>query len=156
MPPHQRQASRRVLVPVERSVYDAGHCFCITYDFYLSDLMHFGPNWVVPRLSQLCKHSTRLPTPSSWKSTRNWCHRIENQSLFALQWCYLCQRGISIGKLKIYTINGSKYCAKDECKTMRIAPRRHEDPSSGATRPSDVAVTVNINTEFHLSLIWWQ
>jgi hypothetical protein len=36
---------------------------------------------------------------------------------------------------------------------MRIAPRRHKDPSSGANGPSDVAVTVNINAEFHLSFI---
>jgi hypothetical protein len=63
----------------------------------------------------------------------------------------LCHRGISIGKLKIYTIDGSKYCAKNKCNTMRIAPRRHKDPSSGANRPSDVAVTVNINAEYNLS-----
>jgi len=36
---------------------------------------------------------------------------------------------------------------------MIIAPIRHKDPSSGANRPSDVAVTVNINAEFDLSLI---
>jgi len=40
--------------------------------------------------------------------------------------------GISIGKLKIYTIDGSKYCAKNKCNAMRIEPRRHNDPSSGA------------------------
>jgi hypothetical protein len=62
-------------------------------------------------------------------------------------------KGISTGKLKIYTIDGSKYCAKNECNTMIIAPRRHKHPSSGANRPSDVAVTVNINAEFNLSLI---
>jgi len=33
---------------------------------------------------------------------------------------------------------------------MIIAPRRHQHPSSGASRPSDVAVTVNINAEFNL------
>jgi hypothetical protein len=60
---------------------------------------------------------------------------------------------ISIGKVKIYTIDGLKYCAKNECNTMRIAPRRHKDPSSGANRPSDVTVTVIINTECNLSLI---
>jgi hypothetical protein len=35
---------------------------------------------------------------------------------------------------------------------MRIEPRRHKDPSSGANRPPDVAVTVNIDAEFNLSL----
>jgi hypothetical protein len=53
----------------------------------------------------------------------------------------------------IYTIDGSKYRAKNECNTMRIAPRRQKDPSSGANGPSDVTVTVNINNEFNLSLI---
>jgi hypothetical protein len=60
---------------------------------------------------------------------------------------------ISTAKLKIYTIDGSKYCAKKECNTMIIVPRRHKHPSSGANRPSDIAVTVNINAEFNLSLI---
>jgi hypothetical protein len=55
--------------------------------------------------------------------------------------------------LKIYTIDGSKYCANNECNTMIIMPRRYKDPSSGANRPSDIAVTVNINAEFNLSLI---
>jgi hypothetical protein len=36
---------------------------------------------------------------------------------------------------------------------MRIEPRMHKDPSSGAYRPSDIAVTVNIDAEFNLSLI---
>jgi len=61
--------------------------------------------------------------------------------------------GISIRKLKIYTIDGSKYCAKNECNTMRIEPRRHNDHSSSTNRPSDLAVTVNIDPEFNLSLI---
>jgi len=56
-------------------------------------------------------------------------------------------------KLNIYTIDGWKYCAKNECNTMIIAPRSHKDPSSSANGPSDVAVTVNINAEFNLSLI---
>jgi hypothetical protein len=56
--------------------------------------------------------------------------------------------GISIRKLKIYTIDGSMYCAKNECNTMRIAPTRYKDPSSSANRPSDVAVTVNIKPVF--------
>jgi len=33
---------------------------------------------------------------------------------------------------------------------MIIAPRRHQHPSSGANRPSDIAVTVNFNAEFNL------
>jgi hypothetical protein len=74
-------------------------------------------------------------------------------SLFALRCLELCQQGISTGKLKIYTIDGSKHCAKNECKTMIITPRRFKQPSSGANRPSDVAVTLNINAEFNLSLI---
>jgi len=52
-------------------------------------------------------------------------------------------------------IDGWKYCAKNECNTMLIAPRWHEHPSSSANRPSAVAVTVNINAEFNLSSIWW-
>jgi len=47
-------------------------------------------------------------------------------------------------------MDGSKYCAKNKCKTLIIAPRRHQNPSSGANRPSDVAVTVNFNPEFNL------
>jgi hypothetical protein len=42
MLPHERQASRRDYVLAERTVYDAGHCLCITYHFYCSDLMHLG------------------------------------------------------------------------------------------------------------------
>jgi len=33
---------------------------------------------------------------------------------------------------------------------MISVPRRHKYPSSGANRPSDIAVTVNINAEFIL------
>jgi hypothetical protein len=66
----------------------------------------------------------------------------------------MCAKGgFPIGKLKIYTIEGSKFCARNECNTMRIAPTRHKDPSSGADRPSDIVVTVNINAECNLSLI---
>jgi hypothetical protein len=36
---------------------------------------------------------------------------------------------------------------------MIIVPSRHKHPSSGANRASDIAVTVNINAEFNLSLI---
>jgi hypothetical protein len=42
---------------------------------------------------------------------------------------------------------------KNECNTMIITPRRHKHPSSGANRPSDVAITVNINAEINLSSI---
>jgi len=90
-------------------------------------------------------------TPSSGKITRNWCYRKENTSLFALRCLYLCQMGISAGKLKLYTIDGLKYCAKNKCNTTITAPRRHKHPSSRANRSSDVAVTVNINAEFNLS-----
>jgi hypothetical protein len=62
-------------------------------------------------------------------------------------------RRTSTGKLKIYTIDGSKYCVKNACNTMIIAPRRHKHPSSGANGPSDVGVTVNFNAEFNLSSI---
>jgi len=61
----------------------------------------------------------------------------------------------STRKLQIYTIDGSKYCAKNRCNTMIIMARRHKHVSSSANRPSDVAVTVNINAEFNPSLIWW-
>jgi hypothetical protein len=36
---------------------------------------------------------------------------------------------------------------------MKIAPRKHKHPSSGANTPSDVAVTEIINAQFNLSLI---
>jgi hypothetical protein len=52
----------------------------------------------------------------------------------------------------IYTIDGSKYCAKNECNTMIIAPRKRKHPSSADNRPLDVAVKVNSNAEFNLSL----
>jgi len=39
---------------------------------------------------------------------------------------------------------------------MIIAPRRNKHPSSSVNRPSDIAVTVNINAEFNLSVIGWQ
>ena len=53
--------------------------------------------------------------------------------------------------LKIYTIDGSKDCVKNECNTIIIVPRRLKHASSGDNRPSDVAVTVNSNAEFNLS-----
>jgi hypothetical protein len=65
----------------------------------------------------------------------------------------LCQHGIATGKLKIYTINDSKYCAKNECNRMIIAQRWRKHFSSGANRPSDIVVTVNINAQFNVSLI---
>jgi len=50
-------------------------------------------------------------------------------------------------------MDGSKYCAKNECNTMIIAPKWHKHLSHGANGPSDFAVTVNINAQFNLSLI---
>jgi hypothetical protein len=49
-------------------------------------------------------------------------------------------------------MNGSKHGAKNESNTMIIMPRSHIYPSSGVNRPSDVAVILNINAEFNLSL----
>jgi hypothetical protein len=42
------------------------------------------------------------------------------------------------------------YCAKNECNTKIIAPKRHQHSSSGANRPSDVALRVNLNALFNL------
>jgi len=74
-------------------------------------------------------------------------------SLFALRCFKLCQNEASIREWKIYTINRSKYSAKNECNTVITTPRRHKHSWSGANRPSDVAVTVNINTEFNLMAV---
>jgi hypothetical protein len=74
-------------------------------------------------------------------------------TFFALRCFKLCRRGISTGKLQIYPIDGSKYCAKNEFNTIIIAPIWHKHPLSGANGPSDVAVTVNINAQCNLSLI---
>jgi len=60
---------------------------------------------------------------------------------------------ISAGKLKIDTIDSLKHFAKNECNTMITTPRGNKHPSSGANRPSDVAVTVDINAELNLSVI---
>jgi len=62
-------------------------------------------------------------------------------------------RGVSTGKLNIYTIYGSKYCAKKELNPMITELRRYKHPSSSANRLSDVGVTVNINAEFNLMAI---
>jgi len=53
----------------------------------------------------------------------------------------------------IYTIDCSMHWAKNKRNTMINVSRKHKHPSSGAIRPSDTAVTVNINAEFNLSLI---
>jgi len=74
-------------------------------------------------------------------------------SSFALQCFYLCQWGISTRKLKIYTIDSSKYCAKNKCNTMITVPRRHKHSLSGANRPSHIAVIVNINAKFNLMAV---
>jgi len=42
------------------------------------------------------------------------------------------------------------YCPKNKCNAVIIARRRHRYPSSGANKPSDVVVTVNVNAEFNL------
>jgi len=72
--------------------------------------------------------NTATITPSGEKSTPNLCLRIENTSLFDLRCFQLWWRRLPTGKRKIYTINGSKYCAKNECNTMIIVPRRHKHP----------------------------
>jgi hypothetical protein len=36
---------------------------------------------------------------------------------------------------------------------MIMAPRRNKYPSSGAHRPSDIGITVNINAEFNLTAV---
>ena len=77
-------------------------------------------------------------------------------TLFALQYFYLCQRGISTQNQMIYTINGSNYCVKMVCNSMITTPRRDKYPSCSAYGPSDVAVTVNIHAVFNLSLNRWQ
>jgi len=97
--------------------------------------------------------NTATNTPSNGNSTCNGYHRIENTSLFALRCFYICQTGMSTRKLKIYTIDDSKYCTKTKWNTMITAPRRHKHPSSGANRPSDIAVTVNINAQFNLMAV---
>jgi len=97
--------------------------------------------------------NTATNTPNNGIITRNRCHRIENTSLFALQCLFLYKWGISTGKLKIYTIDDSKYCTKSECNSMITAPIRHNHPSSGAHRLSDVAVGVNVNAEGNLMAV---
>jgi len=39
---------------------------------------------------------------------------------------------------------------------MIIMPGRYKHPSRGANEASDVAVTVNMNAEYNLRLIWWE
>ena len=63
---------------------------------------------------------------------------------------------MSTAKLELYTIDDSKYCAKNECNMLIIAPRRYKHPLSCANGPSDIAVIVDINAEFNLTLIRWQ
>jgi hypothetical protein len=62
-------------------------------------------------------------------------------------------KGISTGKPKTYTIQGSKYCTKDEFNTVITTPKRHKHSSSSANTSSDIAITVNINVEFHLMAV---
>jgi hypothetical protein len=58
---------------------------------------------------------------------------------------------VSSAKLETHRIDGLKICSKNECNIMIIAGRSPQHPSSGANRPSDVAVTVNINAQFNQS-----
>jgi hypothetical protein len=154
--PHECGASRHNLVPVGRTVCHVWHCFGITYHFYHSDLVHRVANWVALKFLELCKHQTSRILPSGGHITHNWCHQIENTSLFTLQCILVCLRGMSTRKLKIYTIDSSKYCAKNKCNNMIITPRRNKHRSSSANWPADISVTVNMNAEFNLSLIRWQ
>ena len=110
-------------------------------------------SYIVPTVQP---SNTASNNASGGKSTCNWGHRIENTSLFSLGCLWLCQRDISTGKLKIYTMIGSKYCAKNECNAITFWPRWYKHSSSGANKPSDIAVTVDMNAEFNRSLIWWQ
>jgi len=100
----------------------------------------------------------KMPTnmPSSGRCKCKCDRRIETTSLFNLRCFLLCHREISTRKLKIFTIDSSKYCAKNKCNTMIVLPSRYKHPPSGANRPSDVAVTVNIDAEFNLSSFWCQ
>ena len=59
--PQEWESSSQDLGLAVRRVYDAGRCLCIAHHIYGSDLVHLGADWVVLRLSQLCKHSTWLP-----------------------------------------------------------------------------------------------
>jgi hypothetical protein len=150
---HQWGASRWDLIHAVRTVCDAGRCFGISDHLYRSDLLHLGANKVVLKLPQLCNHQTQLPMPSGGRGTCNSHHKIEYSSLFTLQYFECYKRVISTGKLKIYTIDGSKYCAKNKCNTVWTPPWRYKHPSCGANRSSDVGVTVNINTEYNLIAI---
>jgi len=71
-------------------------------------------------------------------------------SLLVLRFFPLCQMGISTGKLKMYTIDSSKYCAKNQCNTMITTARRQKYSSNGANRPSDITITVNSNANIDL------
>jgi len=69
-------------------------------------------------------------------------------------WCFsLCQRANSSGKLKMYTIDGSKYSAMTTCNPMITGTRRQKHTSSGANRASDIAVMVNNKAECNLKAV---
>lgn len=70
-----------------------------------------------------------------------------------MRYIILCHRGIATWKQKIFTIHGSKYCAKNKRNAMIAVPTRYKHRSSDANRPSDDGVTVNLNAEFNLSVI---
>jgi len=48
--------------------------------------------------------------------------------LFALQYINLCERRISTGKLKIYTIEGQMYWFKNKCNIVKIMPKNASTP----------------------------
>jgi hypothetical protein len=57
--------------------------------------------------------------------------------------------------VKVYTIDSTKYCAKNESNTMISAARRQIHPSCSANEPSDVAITVIIDTESNLMAVYY-
>jgi len=55
--------------------------------------------------------------------------------------------------MKIYTNDCSKYCANYKCNITITVARRDKHPSSGANRPSDIAVIVNFSAENNLMAV---
>jgi len=86
----------------------------------------------------------------------NWCHRIQNMSLFPLRCANLCHRAFPTKNVKIYTINKSKLCANKLHHTMLIWLRMYNHRSPGANGPLYGSVTVNITAQFNMSWMWQQ
>lgn len=59
--PHERKALRWDFVLGLWEVYNPCHWLWFTYNIYSSDLEHHEANWVVLRLSPVCKSPTWLP-----------------------------------------------------------------------------------------------